>query len=312
MKQEKREKYQDFFDFCEVIDSKELNKKAVESLIKAGAFDEFSEKRSALLAVFEKTIERVHNDRRRNVEGQVSLFSGEFHLPKEIDLTRLPDIKEFPSNYLLSFEKEMLGVYISGHPLNEVKDIILKVSTTNITEIKDSSYGEIEEIKDNQRVVIAGIISSITKKITKNNATMGFINVEDLYSSIEVIAFPRVFEKAMEFISSDVFVIIKGRVNFKEDEDPKIIADEILKLEKYESKDFVKSEKKLYIKIFKVDNFKINAIIEVLKEFPGKSPVIIYAEKERKKLELKYSVSLSDKLISELEIVTGKKTVVIK
>lgn len=314
-----------FVDFCERTEGRELNKKAVESLIKAGAFDSFGETRSQLLAVYERIIDGVHNDRRKNVEGQVSLFASGFELPDEVVTTKLPDIEEFPMNYLLSFEKEMLGIYLSGHPLSEVKDLVARASSTTAGDIRESSEGESKEIRDQQKVRLAGIISGVTTKITKNNRQMAFIKLEDLTSAVEVIAFPKVYEKVVPMIKSDKLIIVTGRVQFKEDEEPKIIADELQALEEENipNKNIKKpssltekrvetKQKKVFIKIEKVESQVVNQLLKILSDYPGRTPVVIYAEKEKRKMAVKssYFVTPSDTLIKSLEAIAGKGAVI--
>lgn len=317
-----------FVDFCERIEGRELNKKAVESLIKAGAFDEFGETRSQLLAAYERIIDGVHNDRRKNVEGQVSLFGGsEFDLPEDVMTTKLPDIEEFPMNYLLSFEKEMLGIYLSGHPLSEVKDLVRRASSTTATDIRESSEGESKEIRDQQKVRLAGIISTVTTKITKNNRQMAFIKMEDLTSAIEVIAFPKVYEKMIQIIKSDRLIVVTGRVNFKEDEEPKIIADEIIELneDNISSKKIKKSstlrnngvntqQQKVFVKIDTAQSQIVDIILRTLSDHSGTTPVVIYAEKDQRKMTVKPShfVSVNDVLLNSLMKIVGKDNVIVK
>jgi len=316
-----------FVDFCERTEGRELNKKAVESLIKAGAFDEFGETRSQLLAVYERIIDGVQNDRRKNVEGQVSLFGSQFELPDEVVTTKLPEIEEFPMNYLLSFEKEMLGIYLSGHPLSEVQHLVEQVSSTTVGDIRESSEGESKEIRDQQKVRLAGIISGITTKITKNNRQMAFIKLEDLTSAIEVIAFPKVYEKMAAIIKNDRFIIVTGRVNFKEDEEPKIIADELVELkEENISKKITKKpnssdekrvstkQQKVFIKIETIESRVVDHILNTLSDYPGQVPVVIYAEKDQRKMMVKktHFVTPGPTLVKALEGITGKETVIIR
>lgn len=316
-----------FVDFCERIEGRELNKKAVESLIKAGAFDEFDETRSQLLAVYERIIDGVHNDRRKNVDGQVSLFGSDFELPDEVVTTKLPDIEEFPMNYLLSFEKEMLGIYLSGHPLSEVQDLVEMVSSTTVSDIRDSSEGESKEVKDQQKVRIAGIISSVVTKITKNNRQMAFIRLEDLTSAVEVIAFPKVYERVEPIIRNDRFIIVTGRVNFKEDEEPKIIADELVELKEEniskriqkksnstEEKRVDNIQQKVFIKIETIQSRVVDHILRALSDYKGSTPVVIYAEKDQRKMTVKEShfVTPSDDLVRVLSQIVGRENVIVR
>ncbi len=228
----KSDPYGSFLDFCEAIDPKELNKKSVESLIKAGAFDGMGEFRSQLLAVYDTIIDGVHTESRRNVQGQVSLFSGmESDLPSVFNAYSLPNIGEFPLNYRLTFEKEMLGIYLSGHPLSEYSDLVEKVSTVNLGDLRDAVEDGSIHRRDNEVVIIAGMVSKVTEKITRKNQRMAFVTMEDLYDSIEILVFPKVFERQEALLKEDGFIIMTGRLNVKEDEDPKILADRIFPLD---------------------------------------------------------------------------------
>jgi len=316
-----------FVDFCERIDGRELNKKAVESLIKAGAFDEFGENRSQLLAVYERIIDGVQNDRRKNVAGQVSLFGSQFELPEEVMTTKLPDIEEFPMNYLLSFEKEMLGIYLSGHPLSEVEHLVNQVSSTSAGHIRESSLGESKEVRDQQKVRIAGIVSAITTKITKNNRQMAFVRLEDLTSAIEVIVFPKVYEKMAQVIKADRFIVVTGRVNFKEDEEPKIIADDIVELKeenistKINKKDSSlvakrvnSKQEKVFIKIESAQSPQVEYIMRTLLSHSGQTSVVLYAEKEQRKMAVKptHFVTINDTLLKALMQIVGKDNVIVQ
>jgi DNA polymerase-3 subunit alpha len=317
-----------FVDYCERIEGRELNKKAVESLIKAGAFDEFGETRSQLLAAFERIIDGVHNDRRKNVEGQVSLFGGnQFDIPDDVMTTKLPDIEEFPMNYLLSFEKEMLGIYLSGHPLSEVEDLVKRASSTTANDIRESAEGESKEIRDQQKVRLGGIVSGITTKITKNNRQMAFIKLEDLTSAVEVIAFPKVYERMSQVIKSDRIILVTGRVNFKEDEEPKIIADDIVELKeenislknKKNSSSLIKNGvntqgQKVFIKIETAQSKIVDVILTTLSDYPGNTPVVIYAEQDQRKMTVKPShfVTVNEALIKSLKKIVGKEHVIVK
>jgi len=222
-----------FVDFLEKINSKELNKRAVESLIKSGAFDEFGHFRSQLLAVYEKTVDGIQSERRRNVEGQISLFANPiFEEDKSFNQLKLPEINEFNQSVLLAFEKEMIGIYLSGHPLNEYKELVEKVSTMNLSDLLEGLSSEEEgfEIRDGSNFVIGGMVDTKTTKATKNNNMMAFITLEDLFASIEVIVFPKIYDKCMDNMNEESIVIVSGRITIKEDEDPKMIADNILPL----------------------------------------------------------------------------------
>ncbi len=325
----KNKKFTSFLDFCERIDTKELNKRAIESMIKAGVFDSLGHNRAQLLAAYEKIIESIQQDRRRNIEGQVSLFNTfDDKIPDEIKYDTLPDVKEFPHKYLLAFEKEMLGIYLSGHPLAEYEELINKVATmtsNELKEINDSTEGHI--YRDGEKIVIPGIIIKKQDKITKNNNLMSFITIEDLYGPVEVIVFPAIYSKCMEYIKEDSIVTVIGKINLKEDEDPKILADNIVPLDK-ENVDLIyklnkpnkrkpkdnrknHGNKKLYLKIKNLDEVLMKKIRSILSKSRGNTPVYIYIESKNKKLlaDKKLWVNLNQNIINNLTEVLGKDSI---
>ena len=221
-----------FHDFINNVDLSLVNKKAIESLIKAGAFDCMGKSRAQLLSVFESLLESAQNHARKNIDGQMSLFQGFDGLDAEVTLAdNFPDVSEFSKEIILSMEKELLGLYVSGHPLADYAEKIEKI--TSISTDALSNTEDNNEIHDGMSVIVAGIITSKRNLITKSNKSMAFIQLEDLYGTVEVIAFPNIFEKSFENIKEDKIVVVHGKLNFKEEEVPKIIADKIMSIDDY-------------------------------------------------------------------------------
>ena len=240
--------YKGFTDFCERIADESVNKKCIESLIKAGAFDEFEQTRSTLLASFEKIVDTIQSGKKKGLEGQVSMFD----LGTKQEQEKLNEIKytfeeheELPNKEILSLEKEMLGIYISGHPLEKLRKQIEAQATINTLELKNideqmntninnEENGTIKQntklkYKDGQNVKFAGIISSIKKKYTKTNKLMAFVTIEDLYGSCEVIVFENCYMNSSDVLIEDNIVMCEGRLSIREDEDTKIVANKITK-----------------------------------------------------------------------------------
>lgn len=229
--------YKSFTDFCERVQDEAVNKKCIESLIKAGAFDEFGQTRSTLLASFESIIDTIQNSARRNFKGQVTMFdldAMESDDKEELKYS-FTELKEYEDKDLLSMEKEMLGIYISGHPLEKIREQIIKatnIDTMKMKEIKEEldSTGSTTKYKDGQNVKYAGIISSVKKKYTKSNKLMAFVTIEDLYGSAEIIVFESVYQSAANLLTVDSIVLVEGRLSIREDEDVKIVARAIKEL----------------------------------------------------------------------------------
>ncbi len=219
----------DFFSFVNNVDIHQINKKAVESMIKAGAFDSLGAFRSQLMAVYDGQIESAQNIAKKNIAGQLSLFKDfKDTIGPSVGNHTLPSVKEFTPDILLSMEKEMLGLYITGHPLEQYRHIIERISSINTEKL---SHGEENgELYDGMMVIIAGMIVSKKIMLTKNSRRMAFIQMEDFYGSVEIIVFPNRFEEAAEVIEKEEPIVIKGRISLKEDEMPKIVAENIVLL----------------------------------------------------------------------------------
>lgn len=241
----------DFFTFIGNLDISQVNKKAVESLIKAGACDCLSDNRAAMLSVHEALVESAQNTLKKNIEGQMSLFqTASETMNTESIGGRLPDIAPFPKDIQLAMEKEMLGVYLTDHPLREYADRMAGVSTISCDDIahaeEDAQNGESAALRDGMSCVISGMISGKKTLITKSGKMMAFIDMEDLYGVCEVVVFPNVYERCASVCETDRVVAVKGTINFKEDEAPKILADEIIDIDEAVTRGF--SERRAFRK----------------------------------------------------------------
>ena len=284
--------FKDLPDFCNKVDTTTINKRAVESLIKVGAFDEFGVFRSRLLAVYEKLLDSATNQKKKNIEGQMSLFGADFGGIVEEPRIQYPNIKEFNKRNILSIEKEMTGLYLSGHPLDDYKKSLKIQTNIDIEKILQTSemMDETEEsalitddntISDGQRVIIGGIISAVNRKVTRSNDIMAFMTVEDLTASMEVIVFPKTLKKVNSMVNEDELVVVKGRVSIREDEEPKILCEDILPLEKIDSS-------KVFLRVESAEKLKeaIPALKVLLMPYRGSSPLYVYAEKEKQKFRM--------------------------
>lgn len=271
-------KFQSLTDFIERIykkDKTSVNKRAVESLIKAGALKSLGGNRAQYLAIFEKTIDGISNDIKKNIDGQFSLFEA---TNANYD-DELPQLAEFPTNILLQMEKEMLGIYISGHPLQPYEREIKLLSNLKTADIMTEDFDDVIKnnvIRDGKQVCIIGLITDKKNKVTKNNNMMAFFTLEDLYSSIECIVFPTVFEKYFNEIFEDNIVLVEGKLSISEVEDPKIIVDKISPVKKM-------NYDKVYLKIDDIEKKDIlEKVKEILHLYPGNIPVYIYFTSNKK------------------------------
>lgn len=228
----------DIFTFIQQLDISQVNKKAVESLIKSGACSCLSENKAAMTAVFEGLVESAQNSSRKNLEGQMSLFDigGGDEIMEAME-SHLPDVADFPKETSLAMEKEMLGVYITDHPLNNFAEMIKKIATVTSEDLNHAGEesemaGAVSQgkIYDGMKVVMAGMVSSKRTLITKSNKMMAFVVLEDLYGVSEMVVFPNVYEKCAHYLQGDSVIAVSGTLNFKEDEAPSLLADNVLPL----------------------------------------------------------------------------------
>ena len=217
--------FKSFTGFCERIQSGTVNKKCVECLIKAGCFDEMNQTRATLLASFEKILDTINNQGRNQLENQVTMF--DIIQPEENVKYQYTVLKELDEKEILSQEKEMLGIYISGHPLEKIRESIKRQTNINSIQIKDLNGENAANFKDGQTVKYAGTITSIKKKYTKRNTIMAFITVEDLFGSAEMVIFDSVYSRCDKILFEDNIVLIEGRLSIKEDEDARILVQNI-------------------------------------------------------------------------------------
>ncbi len=307
--------FKDFNEFCKRLDSKDLNKRIIESLIKCGAFDEMGDNRASLLLGYEKLLESISMDRKKNLAGQVSLFDG-FDMDESINndiqsMYTLPHVKELEEKERLYLEKEVLGMYVSGHPLSQYKDEIKRNTTINNAELNEIKDDYITYLNLNEReVTMGGIVINKTIRTTKRNDLMAIIELEDLFGVIEVIVFPQVLQKYNTVIQEDKIIYIDGRLSIKEDENAKLIAREIRDMNDSGNKD----KPTLYLKINSIENKElVNDLISVVTKYPGENDIYIYAENIKQVYKWNHiKVNINENLINELEHILPKTNIKVK
>jgi DNA polymerase-3 subunit alpha len=270
-----------------------------------------------MLAVYEKLMESIQGQKKNNVEGQISLFDT-IEDAEDIGGNIYPEINEYPKRNLLAMEKEMLGLYISGHPLEEYKSELEASVTITTAELATDNEDEEQEVRDifeldGKKVTIGGLIASVKQKTTKTNNMMAFVELEDLYGAIEVIVFPKVYERCKSLLVQDTIVLVGGRISQKEEEASKIICDNVKPLNKH-------AGKKLYIKInTELQPEIMGKLKSILTEYKGMQPVILVNEACRTngkcqvmKADSSIWVDINDKLLSDLKEVAGSDCVAVK
>lgn len=296
---------QDFVQRC--LLTGEVNRRMVESLIKAGAFDGFGYNRRSLLDACPAIIDAVQNRAKNSLEGQVSLFAMDnediqrFAVQDNITVS-----EEYPRQLLLSMEKEMLGVYVSGHPLEKYVNIIRQTGF-DTSMLGSGEEGAEEEtlgasgLYDNKEIRCLGMVSSIKHKTTKSNNMMAFVTLEDIYGSIEVIFFPAVLSRFTSTLRQDEIIMLKGRLSLREDEAPKIIAEELLPLQKEQEETCTK----IFLRINQYNKDKLDELKAILRDSPGFTKVILYYEEDKKKQELADGIHCTGQLLVQLSALLG-------
>ncbi len=297
--------YQNLGDFVTRVTDRDMNKRVVEHFIKAGAMDSLGGTRKQLLSVYLQVIDGIQQNRKNNLAGQLSLFDIAGEEEKVDYQVSLPDVGEYSKEMKLAFEKEVLGIYISGHPLEEYRDTWKKnITNTTADFALDEETGE-PRVADGAKVTIGGMITGKKIKYTKNEKVMAFLQVEDLVGSVEVIVFPRDYEKYGNAVMEDSKVFIKGRVSVEEDKDAKLVCEQITTFEQM--------PKKLWIKFPTKDAFeqKRDTLFGILRGEEGKDNVVIYVEnpKSMNPLSANWNVSAEVALIERLEEAFGEGNV---
>ncbi len=302
---EERGEYKNLKDFITRMADKEVNKRAVENFIKAGALDGLGGTRKQFMSVYVQIMDSIQQDKKNNMAGQISLFDIVSEEEKEDYEIKMPDVGEYSKEMLLAFEKEVLGIYISGHPLEEYAQMWKKnITNTTADFLLDEETGEIT-VKDGQSATIGGIIADKKIKYTKNDKVMAFLQIEDLVGSIEVVVFPRDYEKNSSKLLEDNKVFVKGRVSVEDEKDGKLICERIT--------GFDEISRKLWIKFPSKEAYEAaeKELFAWLAESDGGDSVCIYVENPKavKNLPPNRNVKADRELVARLGALYGEENV---
>ncbi len=297
--------YKTFRDFVERLSGKEVNKRTIESFIKAGVFDGFEQTRKQLMMVYVQVLDQVNQEKKNSMTGKLSLFDFvDEDVKKEFEV-KYPDVGEYDKETLLAFEKEVLGVYISGHPLDEFAEIMKKNITALSLDFNIDKETGVSKLRDNQRVIIGGMIAQKTVKTTKTNQMMAFIQIEDLTGTVEVIIFPRDYDKYRELLVEDKKVYIKGRVSASEDQQEKLVCENVIAFEEI--------PKEVWIKFDSIEAFQgqEKTLYQMIRDEDGEDGIIIYCmkEKQMKRLPAIHNISANSAIIEKLQETFGSENV---
>ena len=292
-------------DFLSRMSDTEVNKRNVENFIKAGAFDSLEGTRKQFMSVFVQLMDQNQQNRKNNMAGQLSLFDLVDESEKKNYEIRFPDVGEYSKEILLTFEKEVLGVYVSGHPLQEYEQLWRRnISNTTADFMLDEETNSVH-IQDGAKAVIGGIIEEKKIKYTKNDKVMAFLQVEDLVGTIEVIVFPKTYEQYGSKLMEDEKVLLRGRVSAEEDKDAKLICESV--------QTFDEIPKKLWIKFPTMEAYQQQEkkLLSAIAASDGKDTVVIYVENPRamKQLGANQTVHGDEALLKQLEELFGEENV---
>jgi DNA polymerase-3 subunit alpha len=292
--------FADFYDFCQRVDTQVLNKRTVESLIKAGAFDDVGHPRKGLLTVFEQIVDHTVARRRERDMGIMTLFGGDDGEPgDDFERTAIPQL-EFDKRDRLAFEKEMLGLYVSDHPLLGAEAVLARRS--------DSSIDELDSYDDGSMRTFGGVITGLQRKWTRKGDLMAVFTFEDLKSSVEVMVFPRTMQEQGHKLEDDAVVVVKGRVD-KRDDTPKLIAQSV---EVVEVGDSDAEPLRVRVPPQLLSQQTVAHLKQILADHPGGSPVFLQlGERQVVRLPDQWNVDTSNGLLGQLRVVLGANAIMV-
>ena len=297
-------KYKNLKDFMERLTSKEINKRTIENLIKAGALDSLGATRRQLMMVYAYVLDEVNREKKENITGQMSLFDFFSEEEKKEYEIQYPDVGEFEMSQKLAFEKEVLGIYVSGHPLQDYMASMEKQITAKTTDFEPDEESGLAVVKDGRNYIVGGLISNVTVKLTKTNQNMAFITLEDLYGTVEVILFPRDYQKYRDLLVMDTGVYVRGRASVSE-ENGKLVAETVIAMDQV--------PKEVWIQTPNIGYFqeKQEMLYDVIRRHPGEQGIVIYSREEKavKRLPSYENISGDAVSLGELRELFGEKNV---
>ena len=296
--------YRSLKDFIERLTGT-VNKRAIENFIKAGALDCLEGNRRQKMLVYGQIVDSIAQEKKNSFAGQMSLFDLVSDEEKKEYEIRMPDVEEYDKEMILAFEKDVLGIYLSGHPLERYRNIMEKMISAKTTDFQPDEESGIPKVYDGQKVIIGGMITEKTIKYTRNNKVMAFLTVEDLLGTVEIVVFPRDYEKWQAMLNEDARVFVQGRVNAEDDKPSKLILEKV--------RAFEDMPRELWIQFKDKAEYaeKEQELLETLKGYSGVSAVVIYLKdvNAMKRLPAGYHARISDSLTGELRKKYGESNV---
>jgi DNA polymerase-3 subunit alpha len=303
-------------DFCQRLSGADLNKRTVENLIKCGAMDCFGAYRSQQLMVYESVMGAVADAKKRNVEGQLGLFDLLEDTTKPASVP-LPDIPELTAQEKMQLEKETTGLYLSGHPMDDYREQVRRVGAVPIGELLEA-FGEdgSGEYQDGQSLAIAGIVTKVKSKATKNGSLMAYVTLEDNTGAMELLCFSRVLSQYGSSLSENAVVLVKGKLSVRDEKDPQLLCDSAMPLQDVgiapiqEAQPIPKKPQTLYLKLPSVESREFRKLRPILHMFPGDSKLVLYFADTKKRMG--GTCLIHELLLQELKELLGEDSVVLK
>ena len=336
LERERGGKFRSFYDFCKRMQGRDLNRRAVESLIRCGAFDGLGNNRREMLLAVTPVLESLDADKRKNIEGQIGLFDlgGE----ERADTYQMPKAEEFPQAELLAMEKEVTGMYLSGHPMAPYAEVYRRDLVARTDEIAQSAAGESDKYSDEQYVDVLAIVSDVKRKVTKSGANMAFVTLEDIYGSIEALVFPKVLERSADLLTPGSAVKAHGRISFTEEKDPKLVCEYFTAPYSPEAmlaqgardgqsaapagggkapvqiRGYNTAYRGLYLRVPSMNDPLCRKALQYVEVFDGVTDLYLYALDEKKlvRAPARYRVAVNYALVAALKRLLGEENVALK
>ena len=312
---ERNGSFKSFQDFCQRMNGKDLNRRATENLIKAGAFDSLGYKRRALIQAAGSVLDSVTQSQRSNIAGQMDLFGDFAEETETIAEITIPDVEEFSPMEKMRLERETTGLFLSGHPMDSYREAVRKIGAVPLGKLMNDLTGEesSHRFSDGQSIVVAGVIAGSKTRTTKNNTLMSYIQLEDDTGTIELMAFQRALDSGGCYVKDNEAIIVKGKISVRDEKEPQIMVDSIRPISDLNAigtQAPPPKEAKLWVKLKSETDPILNKIKLILTMFPGSQQMIIYCEAEKKRIGT--HCIIHEALVDELRERLGDENVVIK
>ncbi len=310
---EKNGPFLDFMDFCGRLFDQDMNRRMMESLIKSGAFDAMGYRRSQLMKVYGQVLDGIAAARKRNVEGQMDLFGlgGGEEAAAPAPALVLPDLPEYTPQELMNMEKETTGLYLSGHPMDQYRELAKEFGAVTIGSILSDFQREDgpKEYRDEQRVSIAGVISTYRTRTTRNNTLMAYVKLEDDTAAMELLCFSRTLNDSGSYIRENSAILATGKISVREDKEPQLMVDSITPLSDLEQNE-AGTRQTLYLRLPSREDSRLRKVRLALSFFPGTSQVVLYFEDCKKRVGSRCEIHPA--LVKDLTDRLGQENVVIQ